>query len=145
MSRGGASTRHQAPGTQKAPRSRGRNQGSMLAVRQAPEDFEGSTFGDTDADQCSAIGDRPVPRVAVACHSHRVCSLSGDGAERVPCPWVGLLALAPGPIGELVGTVPTLALGARFHGAMRGALRSGLYRLAAVGLEPLAGILDLRL
>src|SRR6516165_6880467 len=60
-------------------------------------------------------------------------------------PWVALLALAPGAISELVRAVPALALGARFHGTMLGALRGGVCGMPALGLEPLAGILDLRL
>ena len=41
--------------------------------------------------------------------------------------------------------VPAFALGARFHGAMRGALWRVICGMPALGLEPLAGILDLRL
>src|SRR5262245_28086427 len=55
------------------------------------------------------------------------------------------LALAPGAISELVRAVPALALGARFHGAMLGALWRVVCGMPALGLEPLAGILDLRL
>ena len=53
-------------------------------------------------------------------------------------------ALAPGAISELVRAVPALALGAPFHGAMRGALGRVVGGMPALGLEPLAGILDLR-
>src|SRR5262249_36337268 len=61
-------------------------------------------------------------------------------------PW-GLLRfrLAPGAILELMRAVPALAFGARFHGAVLGALRRGVCGMPALGLEPLAGILDLRL
>ena len=41
--------------------------------------------------------------------------------------------------------VPALALGAPFHGTVLGALWRGVCGMPALGLEPLAGILDLRL
>ena len=47
----------------------------------------------------------------------------GDGAERVPCPWLTLPAFTPAAVYQLGGAVPALALGARFHRAMRGAPR----------------------
>src|SRR5262249_51631983 len=39
---------------------------------------------------------------------------------------VALLPLAPGAIGELAWAVPAFTLGARFHGAVAGALRRGV-------------------
>src|SRR5712691_12243961 len=54
-------------------------------------------------------------------------------------------AFAPGAIGHFHRAVPAFALGARFLGAMRGALRGVSGWLAVVGLQPLARILDLGL
>ena len=59
--------------------------------------------------------------------------------------WLSAFARAPGAISELVGAVPALALGARFHGTVLGALWRVVCGMPALGLEPLAGILDLRL
>jgi hypothetical protein len=58
---------------------------------------------------------------------------------------LSLLPFAPGTVLELAGAVPAFALSARLHSAVPGALRRVVCGMPALGLKPLAGILDLRL
>jgi len=122
----------------------GRRRWGSGTLLQPPEDL-GSTFlVQIHTDQlASVIVQRPVaPTILPDRHTvsplwkwGRVCAL----------PLLTLLTFAPGAISELVRAVPAFALGARCHGAMLGALWCVVCGMPALGLEPLACILDLRL
>src|SRR5262245_61283497 len=66
--------------------------GGVERCLQPPEDLGSTLFIQTDADECSAIVDRPVPRVPIACNTHDVCSLRAMGQSMCPA-LVGAIGL----------------------------------------------------
>src|SRR6266849_4980093 len=60
-------------------------------------------------------------------------ALLGKWGRACALPWLTLPAFTPGAIGHFHRAVPAFALGAWFHGAMRGALRGGVRGLRRCG------------